>query len=77
MTQRTCDDEGSLEGAPEGGGGEVEEGAESLCHQMRARLRSFEEYFSATPNPKSKPNPNPNPNPYPYPYPYPDPDPYP
>ena len=46
MTQRTCDDEGSLEGAPEGGGGEVEDGAESLCHQMRARLRSFEEYVS-------------------------------
>ena len=45
VTQRTCDDEGSLEGAPEGGGGEGDDAAESLCHQMRARLRSFEEYL--------------------------------
>ena len=45
VTQRTCDDEGSLQGAPEGGGGEVDDAAESLCHQMRARLRSFEEYL--------------------------------
>ena len=42
VTQRACDDEGRLEGAPEGGGGEP--GAESLCDEMRARLRSFEEY---------------------------------
>ena len=42
VTQRACDDEGRLEGAPEGGGGEP--GAESLCDEMRARLHSFEEY---------------------------------